>query len=89
MGGLRSHCRMTTDSFSGLGGGGGLQITLRCDATVDELIDIIESTDKIGMLRVYIPCVYVCNMIDKVQPPRTPYTGLFASTFLAFMSATH
>mmetsp|Transcript_19887 Transcript_19887/g.55211 ORF Transcript_19887/g.55211 Transcript_19887/m.55211 type:complete len:356 (-) Transcript_19887:174-1241(-) len=43
------------------------EITLRSDATVDELIDVIESTDKIGMLRVYIPCVYVCNMIDKIS----------------------
>jgi ribosome-interacting GTPase 1 len=28
---------------------------------------VIESTDKIGMLRVYMPCVYVCNMIDKIS----------------------
>jgi ribosome-interacting GTPase 1 len=43
------------------------EITLREDITVDELIDVIESTDKIGMARVYIPCVYVCNMIDKIS----------------------
>ena len=43
------------------------EITLRQDVTVDELIDCIESTDKIGMARVYIPCVYVCNMIDKIS----------------------
>lgn len=44
-----------------------VQITLREDCTIDELIDVIESTDKIGMMRVYIPCVYVCNMIDKIS----------------------
>mmetsp|Transcript_22167 Transcript_22167/g.55907 ORF Transcript_22167/g.55907 Transcript_22167/m.55907 type:complete len:381 (-) Transcript_22167:102-1244(-) len=43
------------------------EITLREDCTVDELIDIVESTDKIGMMRVYIPAVYVCNMIDKIS----------------------
>lgn len=43
------------------------EITLRQDVTVDELLDVIESTDKIGMARVYIPCVYVCNMIDKIS----------------------
>ena len=43
------------------------EITLREDCTVDELIDVIESTDKIGMMRVYIPAVYVCNMIDKIS----------------------
>jgi ribosome-interacting GTPase 1 len=32
----------------------------RCDATIDELIDVIEGN------RVYVPCVYVLNMIDKI-----------------------
>mmetsp|Transcript_34384 Transcript_34384/g.70915 ORF Transcript_34384/g.70915 Transcript_34384/m.70915 type:complete len:378 (-) Transcript_34384:407-1540(-) len=43
------------------------EITLRSDCTIDEMIDIIESSDKIGMMRVYIPCVFVCNMIDKIS----------------------
>eukprot|EP00294_Goniomonas_avonlea_P014035 CAMPEP_0114558752 /NCGR_PEP_ID=MMETSP0114-20121206/10553_1 /TAXON_ID=31324 /ORGANISM="Goniomonas sp, Strain m" /LENGTH=368 /DNA_ID=CAMNT_0001744171 /DNA_START=17 /DNA_END=1123 /DNA_ORIENTATION=+ len=35
-------------------------ITVRCDATIDDLIDIIEGN------RIYVPCLYVLNMIDKV-----------------------
>jgi small GTP-binding protein len=35
-------------------------IIFRCDATVDELIDVIEGN------RQYIPCVYVLNKIDQI-----------------------
>ena len=35
-------------------------IQFRCDATVDELIDVIEGN------RVYMPCVYVLNKIDQL-----------------------
>ncbi|EKX34734.1 hypothetical protein GUITHDRAFT_80276 [Guillardia theta CCMP2712] len=41
------------------------EITLREDCTVDELIDIIESTDKIGMMRVYM---YAAPLVN--SPPR-------------------
>jgi len=36
-------------------------ITLRHDATTEELIDVIEGN------RVYIPCIYVLNKIDQVS----------------------
>lgn len=36
-------------------------VILRCDATVDELIDVIEGN------RVYIPCLYVLNKIDQIS----------------------
>eukprot|EP00735_Rhodelphis_limneticus_P014304 TRINITY_DN8308_c0_g1::TRINITY_DN8308_c0_g1_i1::g.10315::m.10315 TRINITY_DN8308_c0_g1::TRINITY_DN8308_c0_g1_i1::g.10315 ORF type:complete len:312 (+),score=51.82,sp/Q54HP3/DRG1_DICDI/73.23/7e-173,TGS/PF02824.16/1.7e-20,MMR_HSR1/PF01926.18/1.1e-19,FeoB_N/PF02421.13/8.1e-12,FeoB_N/PF02421.13/6.6e+02,Dynamin_N/PF00350.18/0.62,Dynamin_N/PF00350.18/0.03,GTP_EFTU/PF00009.22/21,GTP_EFTU/PF00009.22/6.4e+02,GTP_EFTU/PF00009.22/1.6,ArgK/PF03308.11/0.0059,ArgK/PF03308.11/7.9e+02,Miro/PF08477.8/0.019,Miro/P len=36
-------------------------VTLHCDATVDDLIDVIEGN------RVYIPCVYVLNKIDSIS----------------------
>ena len=36
-------------------------ITLRCDATTDDLIDIIEGN------RVYIPCIYLLNKIDQIS----------------------
>lgn len=36
-------------------------VTARCDATVDELIDVIEGN------RVYIPCIYVLNKIDQIS----------------------
>ncbi|KAJ2781560.1 GTP-binding protein rbg1 [Coemansia javaensis] len=36
-------------------------ISLRCDATVDDLIDVIEGN------RVYIPAVYVLNKIDQIS----------------------
>lgn len=35
-------------------------IAFRCDATVDDLIDIIEGN------RIYIPCIYVLNKIDQI-----------------------
>ena len=35
-------------------------IVFRCDASADDLIDIIEGN------RVYIPCVYVLNKIDQI-----------------------
>ena len=35
-------------------------VQFRCDATVDELIDVIEGN------RVYMPCVYVLNKIDSL-----------------------
>lgn len=36
-------------------------ITLRHDATAEELIDIIEGN------RMYIPCIYVLNKIDQIS----------------------
>jgi len=36
-------------------------ITLRLDATAEDLIDVIEGN------RVYIPCVYVLNKIDQIS----------------------
>ena len=35
-------------------------VTIRCDATVDELIDVVEAN------RVYIPAIYVMNKIDSI-----------------------
>jgi len=35
-------------------------VVLRCDATPDELIDVIEGN------RIYIPCIYVLNKIDQI-----------------------
>ena len=32
----------------------------RCDATVDQLIDVIEGN------RTYVPCIYVLNKIDQL-----------------------
>jgi small GTP-binding protein len=36
-------------------------ITLRCDATVDDLIDVVEGN------RNYIPCIYLLNKIDQIS----------------------
>lgn len=36
-------------------------ITIRCDATVDDLIDVIEGN------RMYMPCLYVLNKIDQIS----------------------
>mmetsp|Transcript_3264 Transcript_3264/g.5057 ORF Transcript_3264/g.5057 Transcript_3264/m.5057 type:complete len:372 (-) Transcript_3264:76-1191(-) len=36
------------------------EICFKCDATIDELIDVVEGN------RVYVPCIYVLNMIDKI-----------------------
>ena len=36
-------------------------ITLRCDANVDELIDVVEGN------RNYIPCIYLLNKIDQIS----------------------
>jgi len=35
-------------------------VTLRCDATADELIDVIEGN------RIYVPCIYALNKIDQI-----------------------
>lgn len=37
------------------------EVNLRCDATVDDLIDVVEGN------RVYIPCIYVLNKIDQIS----------------------
>lgn len=37
-------------------------IHLKEDCDVDDLVDVIEGS------RVYIPCIYVLNKIDQVQP---------------------
>ena len=36
-------------------------ITLRYDATAEDLIDVVEGN------RVYIPCIYVLNKIDQIS----------------------
>ena len=36
------------------------QVSLRCDATADDLIDVIEGN------RLYVPCIYVLNKIDQI-----------------------
>ncbi|GFE53676.1 developmentally regulated GTP-binding [Babesia ovis] len=36
---------------------------IRCDATVDDIIDVIEGN------RIYIPCLYVLNKIDQITIP--------------------
>lgn len=36
-------------------------VTFRCDATMDELIDVLEGN------RIYIPCMYVLNKIDQIS----------------------
>jgi len=36
-------------------------VTLRCDATADDLIDVVEGN------RVYIPCIYILNKIDQIS----------------------
>jgi len=36
-------------------------ITLRHDATAEELIDVVEGN------RIYIPCIYVLNKIDQIS----------------------
>ncbi|KAF9139297.1 hypothetical protein EC957_005176 [Mortierella hygrophila] len=36
-------------------------ISFKCDATVDDLIDVIEGN------RVYMPCIYVLNKIDQIS----------------------
>jgi ribosome-interacting GTPase 1 len=38
------------------------EILFRCDATVDDLIDVVET--QMGAKRVYMPCLYVYNKID-------------------------
>lgn len=37
-------------------------ITIRCDATIDDLIDVIEARS-----RSYIPVIYVLNKIDAIS----------------------
>lgn len=36
-------------------------VSFRCDATLDELIDVVEAN------RIYIPCIYVLNKIDAIS----------------------
>lgn len=36
------------------------QVSIRCDATADDLIDVIEGN------RLYIPCIYAMNKIDQI-----------------------
>jgi small GTP-binding protein len=35
-------------------------VTLRCDATADDIIDVVEGN------RIYIPCIYLLNKIDQI-----------------------
>lgn len=43
------------------------QVLLHCDATVDDLIDVVEGN------RVYMPCIYVINKVDMVSIPAAEY----------------
>ena len=36
-------------------------ITLRCDATADDIIDVVEGN------RIYIPAIYLLNKIDQIS----------------------
>jgi len=36
-------------------------VNFRCNATVDQLIDVIEGN------RIYVPCIYVLNKIDQIS----------------------
>ncbi|KAL1474196.1 hypothetical protein MTO96_038170 [Rhipicephalus appendiculatus] len=45
-------------------------ITLRCDASSDDLIDVIEGN------RIYIPCIYVLNKIDQISVEAWSYLKL-------------
>lgn len=40
---------------------GSAEINFWCDATIDELIDVLEGN------RIYIPCLYVLNKIDAIS----------------------
>lgn len=40
---------------------GSAEINFRCDASVDDLIDVLEGN------RIYIPCLYVLNKIDSIS----------------------
>ncbi len=48
----------------------------RCDATADDLIDVVEGN------RTYVPCIYLLNKIDQIsieelgKPDFTIYTGV-------------
>ncbi|KAF0988762.1 hypothetical protein HZS_1237 [Henneguya salminicola] len=37
------------------------EIILKCDATIDDLIDVVEGN------RIYIPCIYALNKIDQIS----------------------
>ncbi len=56
-------------------------ITLRYDATSEDLIDVIEGN------RVYVPCVYVLNKIDQISIEVTELSNtvvplIFATLYL-------
>jgi ribosome-interacting GTPase 1 len=36
-------------------------VTFKCNATMEELIDVIEGN------RIYVPCIYVLNKIDSIS----------------------
>jgi ribosome-interacting GTPase 1 len=38
-----------------------VDVSFRCDATADDLIDVIEGN------RVYVPCIYALNKIDQIS----------------------
>jgi small GTP-binding protein len=38
-----------------------VDLTFKCNATIDELIDVIEGN------RIYVPCIYVLNKIDSIS----------------------
>lgn len=51
-------------------------IILKCDATEDDLIDVIEGN------RIYIPCLYVFNKIDKISRQEVELIGKRLPHFL-------
>lgn len=54
-------------------------VTVRFDATVDDLIDIIEGN------RVFVPCIYVLNKIDQISIEVLPFASpLFSLIILSF-----
>jgi ribosome-interacting GTPase 1 len=42
----------------------------RCDATADDLIDVVEGN------RTYVPCIYLLNKIDQISIEELGKTGL-------------
>ena len=58
-------------------------ITLRCDATADDIIDVIEGN------RVYIPAIYLLNKIDQISIEVGGVTGTDSETFWLISGVGH
>jgi len=50
-------------------------LVFRCDATADDLIDVIEGN------RIYVPCIYALNKIDQISI-QVAYRFFFLRFFL-------